>query len=266
MQDYQNAESDEKSAEAALANAISTAQSTLANAQAAKVTLEIAQHDRQELEIRAPVPTRTPAGVTEAITYAVGKRSVSEGQMVRVGDDVIELVIDKPLKLRASVPERFSADVALGQPVRVSVPTYPGTAFDGEIVRINPTVDTVSRTFQVEALVPNNRNLLRPGGFAKASILTDRHAEATVVPIESIVEYAGVTKLFVVEDGKARAINVEKGREGPGWVEVLGEIPDKATVVVTGQSQLAEGTPVVVRKTQDEVAKREPVKGEPKPE
>jgi len=247
MQDFQNAESDERAAEAALANAILTAQSTLANAQSARVALEIAQHDRREMEIRAPVPTHAPEGVTGAVTYAISKRSVSEGQMVRVGDAVVELVIEKPLRLWANVPERFSADVKLRQPVRVTVSTYPGTAFDGEVARINPSVETASRTFQVEALVPNNRGLLRPGGFAKASILTDRHAEATVVPVESIVEYAGVTKLFVVEDGKARAVSVEKGQEGTGWVEVIGAVPAGAVVVVTGQTQLAEGTTVTVR-------------------
>ncbi|MCA1682712.1 MAG: efflux RND transporter periplasmic adaptor subunit, partial [Actinobacteria bacterium] len=246
-QDFQNAESDERSAEAALANAILVAQSTLANAQSARVALEIAQHDRREMEVRAPVPTKAPEGVTEAVAYAVAKRSVSEGQMLQVGDDVMDLVIEKPLRLWASVPERYSADVKLGQPVRVTVSTYPGTPFEGQVVRINPAVDTASRTFQVEALVPNNRGLLRPGGFAKASILTERHAEATVVPVEAVVEYAGVVKVFVVEDGKARAVNVEKGQEGPGWVEVLGAIPDKARVVITGQTQLAEGTPVTVR-------------------
>ena len=155
MQDFQNAESDERAADAALANAIMTSQSTLANAQSARVALEIAQHDRKEMEIRAPVPTHAPAGVTGAVFYAISKRSVSEGQMLRVGDPVMELVIDKPLRLWANVPERFSADVKLGQSVRVSVSTYPGTPFDGDVVRINPTVELASRTFQVEAIVPN---------------------------------------------------------------------------------------------------------------
>jgi hypothetical protein len=89
--------------------------------------------------------------------------------------------------------------------------------------------------------------LLRPGGYAKASILTQRDADAIVVPLESIVEFAGVTKLFVVEADKARSIEVQKGLEGPGWVEVVGTLPAEARVVMTGQTQLADGTPVVIR-------------------
>jgi hypothetical protein len=51
----------------------------------------------------------------------------------------------------------------------------------------------------------------------------------------------------VVEAGQARAVNVETGQEGPGWVEVTGKLPPKARVVTSGQTKLADGTPVVVR-------------------
>ncbi len=101
----------------------------------------------------------------------------------------------------------------------------------------------------METLVPNERGLLRPGGLARASIVTDSQAKAAVVPVESIVRFAGVTKLFIVEGGKARAINdIKTGKEGRGWVEVVSrQLPPTAEVVTTGQSQLADGTPVVIR-------------------
>ena len=106
----------------------------------------------------------------------------------------------------------------------------PASPIEGKVARINPSVDTASRTFQVETLVPNERGLLRPGGFAKAAIITDAEAKAAVVPIESIVRFAGVTKLFIVENGKARSINdIKTGSEGRGWVEVTSkQLPDTA--------------------------------------
>ena len=63
------------------------------------------------------------------------------------------------------------------------------------------------------------------------------------------MRYAGVTKVFVIEADKARSINVETGLEGPGWVEVVGGLPANARVVVTGQTQLADGTKVAIRET-----------------
>jgi RND family efflux transporter MFP subunit len=257
MQDFQNAESDERVAEAALADAVLSAQSTLANAQAARVALDIARQARKDLEIRAPIPSNPPeSSSSEPLTYAVAKRSVSEGQMLRPGfESVMELVIEQPLRLWSNVPERHSAEVRVGQPVRIAVASFPGTVFEGKVSRINPAIDAASRTFQVETLVPNRRGLLRPGGFAKASILIDNKSEARVVPVESVVKYAGVTKVFVVENGKARPVNVETGLEGPGWVEVIGEIPGNAQVVTTGQTQLADGTAVTVRQPEPEAPK-----------
>ena len=141
--------------------------------------------------------------------------------MIKEGEAVAELVIEDPIRLWSQVPEQYEGDVRVGQRVRVSTRAHPGVAFEGKIARINPSVDSASRTFQVETLIPNERGLLRPGGFAKASIITDAEAKAAVVPVESIVRFAGVTKLFVVENGKARSINdIKTGNEGRGWVEV----------------------------------------------
>lgn len=252
MQDLQNSENDERGAEAALASAMLTAQSTLANSQAARVALDVARQARADLEIRAPRATLLPPHTSEVMTYAVTKRSVSEGQFLKQGDPIMELVIEKPLRLWANVPEQHSAEVKVGQGVRVTVSSFPGVTFEGSVARINPSVDPVSRTFAVEALIPNNDGRLRPGGFAKASIVVDRTSEANVVPVESVVKMAGVTKIFIVEGDRSHSINVTTGLEGSGWVEVVGELPAGARVVTTGQSQLAEATPVVVRASEGE--------------
>ena len=246
----QNAENDAQAAEAVLADVILTARSTLANAQAARVAVDLAKETLGDMKIHAPIPSSPPPGVTEPPKYAVAKRSVAEGQMIKEGEAVEELVIENPLRLWTNIPERYCSEVQLDQPVRITVAAHPGTIFQGKVARINPTIDNTSRTFQVEVAIPNNRGLLRPGGFAKASILTLHSAETVVAPIEAVVKYAGVTKLFVVEGRKARSLNVETGLEGPGWVEIIGKLPAKAEVVTTGQSQLAEGTPVVVRETE----------------
>jgi RND family efflux transporter MFP subunit len=251
-QDLQNTENDVRSAEAALGNAVLNARAVIVSALAAWVRIEIYEEALKDMEIRAPIPSRPPFGLKSTPTYAVSKKSVSEGQMIKEGDAAYELVIENPLRLWLNIPERFVSEVEPGQEVRVSVASYPGRTFPGKISRINPMVDSSSRTFQVEAAVPNDEGKLRPGGFAKAEIITDKNAKAIVVPLDAIVRFAGVTKLFVVsEDNKAHAVAVETGKEGPGWVELLVPLPDNARVVTTGQSQLADGTPVNVKAPED---------------
>ena len=247
LQDLQNAENDQLGAEAAYADAILLVQSNVANAQVAKVALDLAKQARIDMEIKAPIPTAKGLSAADHAVYAISKRQVAEGEMLKQGDPMFELVIEKPLRLWTNVPERYSAEIKLGQTARVTVASFPDSPFTGRVARINPSIDPVSRAFQVEVEVPNNEGQLRPGGFAKASILIDTKAEAVVVPLESVVKFAGGTKLFMVEGTKAKAFKIETGLEGQGWVEVLGSIPRSGNVVVTGQTQLAEGTDVILR-------------------
>ena len=260
-EELQNVENDFKAAKAARDNAMATARNVIATAIATKVSIDSAEQALKEMTIVAPQPSARPEGTTEPVVYAVTKRSVSEGQMLRVGDQVMSVVIESPLRLWANVPERHSAEVKIGQPVTVKVGSFPDETFIGHVARINPSVDTVSRTFQVEAVIPNNKGKLRPGGFAKATIQIDKNAAATVVPTEAVVHFAGVTKVFIVEAGAARAINVETALEGPGWVEVIGDLPNDARVVVTGQTQLANGTKVEIRDDQPALQRRDTPEG-----
>ena len=248
LEDYEN---EYRSASAAYENARATARNVIASAVANRVARNQALQTLADMIIRVPKPELTPPGSSQAdaVVYAVTKRSVSEGQMVREGEAVCELIIENPLRLWTSAPERYAEQVRVGQPVRITVSSQPDLLFLGKVVRINPSVDAVSRTFQVETQVPNDRRLLRAGGFAKATIVTDLSAQAAVAPTESIIRFAGVTKLFFVENGKARSVNdIVTGSEGPGWVEVTSKsLPTSAMVVITGQTQLADGTPVVIR-------------------
>jgi membrane fusion protein, multidrug efflux system len=226
------------------------------------VMLAVSRYRRSEMAIHAPVPSVVPEGITGGLTYAIAKRKVSEGQMLKQGDAIAELVIENPLRLQVNVPQHHTDDVKVGQAVGLLVAAHPGTIFEGKVSRINPLIDDASRTFQVEVLVPNNRGLLRPGGSAKAAIVISENAQATTVPIGSDFTFAGVTKIFVVEGDKAHAIPVKAGLQGDGWIEVVGALPEAAQVVTTGQVHLAEGTPVVIRSaTPPSEAPRE----EPKP-
>jgi RND family efflux transporter MFP subunit len=248
LEDYEN---EYRSASAAYDNAKITAQNVIAVAVANRVAFEQARQTLKDMTIRVPQPVKVHPGTSQAdgIVYAVTKKSVSEGQFVKEGEAVCELVIDNPLRLWTNVPERYTEQVAIGQPVRISVSSHPELTFAGKVVRINPSVEAASRTFQVETEIPNDRRLLRPGGFAKATIITDSAAKAAVVPTESIIRFAGVTKLFIVENNKARSISdIITGAEGRGWVEVASKsLPASASVVTTGQTQLADNTQVVIR-------------------
>ncbi|MEO6808663.1 MAG: efflux RND transporter periplasmic adaptor subunit, partial [Isosphaeraceae bacterium] len=124
-QELQYAENDVDAAVAALDNAVVAAQTTLANALVSKVALDVAQENRNDTVIRAPALSNPPKGHEQLFTYAITKRYVAEGQMLKDGEAVADLVIEDPLRLWADVPERFSTEIKLGQAVRITIASRP---------------------------------------------------------------------------------------------------------------------------------------------
>lgn len=257
LQDLQNTENEFRMAQAVLDNAYMTARNTIAEAVQSGVALRIAERDLAEMRVAAPEPSVVDEAASRPVEYAIARRMVAEGQLLKDGEAVFDLVIEDPIRLRVPVPERYRPEISEGQTVRVRAMSRSGREFEGKVSRINPSVDPISRTVQVEALIPNPEGLLRPGGFARGSIVTRSDKQAVVVPIESVYRFAGVTKIFLVEgEGSqgalvSRGYSVSTGRQVEGGrVEVEAEdrpLPAAGRVVTTGLTKLAEGTPVVIR-------------------
>lgn len=250
VEDRQQAQTDHQVAKAEHQQAILEAQATLASARQREASLETFRQRLKDTRIVVPRPSD---GTAE---YIVCKREVAEGEMVRAmpgsSTSLFQLVIDQPLKLKVTVPERHKGEIRPDQEVDLAVDAYPGERFRGRVARISPSIDRASRTFQVEVTVPNEDRRLSPGGFAKASILTRVDADALAIPEEALVSFAGVTKVFAIREGKAREVHVRAGESLPGgdgrtWIEVAGDLPGDASIITSGQTRLADGTAVRLR-------------------
>ena len=187
------------------------------------VQLRTAQRKLELTTVKVPTPTQRTR-IPKEVKYGVVERKVTEGEMVKdapgMSTATFQLVMDGVLKLKAAVPERFVSQVQVGQVARVYVDAYPNREFPGEVFAINPMIDRTSRTFMVEVYVDNPQRELKAGGFAKVDILTHVDPQAWTVPVDAIVTYAGSTKIFVIRDGRARAMPIATGLEGRGWVEL----------------------------------------------
>lgn len=246
-EETENAAGDFRVAQAELAHQLLMAKTALATIHLKKAALDVSRQQLRDTKLFVPTPTLPVPGTNGDLTYAVTSRSISEGSLVRVGTEVCKLVINQTLKLRLPIPERFSSEVALGQKAEVSTSAFP-RPFDGTVTRINPAVDPTTRTFEVEVLIFNPRGELKPGGFAKAAILTRLEKDAATVPLSSLVSFAGINKIFVTENGKAKEVRITQGVQTTGWVEITSPtLPRGAQVITSGQTVLSQDTPVVVR-------------------
>jgi len=178
---------------------------------------------------------------------SIAARETSTGAVVKTGQTLYKLVQDDPLKFRTPVPERFAGYLQLGQSIRVSVDAYPDRVFEGKITRINPTSEAANRSITIEALVPNPNRALRPGFFAKGDLVYDLHGEALVVPEKALTTFAGVTKLFVIANGKAEERIVRTGTAIDGdRREIVDGVKLGEQVATTNLDRLEQGAPVTV--------------------
>lgn len=178
----------------------------------------------------------------------IAKRLVDVGNYVRVGTPIFVLVADDPLRLRGEVPERYASELEVGQSVRGRVEAYPEDTLRGRLARMSAAADPVSRAVTVEVVVPNPDGKLKVGFFCKAEILTRTDADALVIPVEALVSFAGVTRVFVVdESGTAHTREVETGLRLGTKIEVRDGLAPDERVATTALARLTDGAKVVVR-------------------
>jgi membrane fusion protein (multidrug efflux system) len=128
----------------------------------------------------------------------------------------------------------------------VRVEPVPGRHFAGRVTRVSPAVDVTSRTVQIEAEVPNPEAQLKPGLFARAALVLREDPSVAFVPEAAISYFAGITRVFVVADGKASERMVVLGARRDGLVEVVKGVQPGEQVATSGLGQLQDGAPVTV--------------------
>jgi RND family efflux transporter MFP subunit len=240
-------------ADAAVKQARLDALATLATARHRSAMLATAKQKLNDTTVVVPNVSVPPGTVCE---FTIAQRMVSEGEVVRPGGTIaFKLVLPRTLKMQVSVPERYLAEVAVGQRVELDVEAYRERVFAGTIGRVNPSVDRSTRMFQVEVHVPNADGKLRPGSFAKARLIARAADEVMTVPEEAIHHFAGVVKLFVMDGDRVRAVpittgtsvSVNDGKTPRIWVEVIGEVRAGDRIATSGLLKLADKSIVRVR-------------------
>ena len=177
----------------------------------------------------------------------VGLRSVGVGDYVSVGKTLITLTNIDPIKVDFRVPEIFLAQVKLGQSISLKVDAVPNRDFQGRIFAVDPVVDVNGRAIRLRATVPNTDLMLKPGLFARVTIVVDRRENAMLIP-ESAVVPDGIGKIvFIVENGKAKRVAVELGKRLPGKVEIVKGLTPQMMVVSSGQMRLRDGSTVSIK-------------------
>lgn len=163
------------------------------------------------------------------------------------GMGVLQIMQIDRLKAVVAISEKYYPQVYKGMKVNVTADVYPDKVFEGEVNIVYPAINAATHTFNVEIIVPNGKEILRPGMFARTEFNMGNRQSLTV-PDVAIQKQVGVNDryVYVVKDGVAERRVVELGRQVGDRVEVLSGVTDGEEVAITALSKIKNGTAVKV--------------------
>jgi membrane fusion protein (multidrug efflux system) len=217
----------------------------------AEAQVALAQAQLARLTIYAPFD-----GVT-------GIRSVSIGDYLKDGADIVSLEDRSRLWVDFRLPERFVGSARVGQKVGVTLDALPGKPFSGTVEALDSLVDANGRSLLIRARIDTPSAELKSGMFARTRIVFSVRERAVVVPEEALVPIGGKQYVFKVIDAPAGAASAAGDAKGPskvarrvearlgmrlaGKVEVLSDVEPGDLIVTAGHQRLARGDSVPVR-------------------
>lgn len=184
--------------------------------------------------------------VTAPFSGILGLRKVSPGAYLRAGDDIAVLENVDSVKVDFRVPEVYLAKVRVGQVINVAVDAFPGTNFVGKVYATESGIDQETRTALLRGRIKNESGKLRPGMFARVSLVMSKKENALSIPEQALWPQGTDNFVYKVVDGKVSLAKVVLGQRTPGYVEILEGVSPGDVVVTEGQIKIRDGAPVTV--------------------
>jgi membrane fusion protein (multidrug efflux system) len=184
-----------------------------------------------------------------------GIRQVNLGQYLREGDMVVTLQAFDPIYVNFSLPQQDLSKLILGEPVQLRVDAFPDQTFNGTITAINSLVDQTTRNVQVQATFTNSDFRLRPGMFAKVSVILSERQNVVAIPATAIHYAPYGDSIFVVSELKdpqgkeykgVKEQFIKTGQARGDMIAVVSGLKPGDEVVTSGVFRLKSGAHVKV--------------------
>ena len=199
--------------------------------QKAEIDLRSAESDLAKRTLNAPF-----AGTIGLSDLTVGDL-VNSQKLIATLDDMSTVTV------AFAVPERASGLVAIGDVVSGTTDALAGQSFAGKVTAIDSRVDPTTRTLNVEANLPNNANVLKPG-MALTLVLSFPGTPHPSVPSLAIQWDRQGSYVWKVDGNIAHRTAVQIIARRSGVVTVAGDLKEGDQIVTEGVLRLREGVTV----------------------
>lgn len=179
----------------------------------------------------------------------ITRRSIEVGNLISAGGkELFAIAQNDTLRLTLWVPQVYASEVREGQEVSIKVNELPGQKIAARIEHVAGALDPVTRSRQIDVVLPNDERKLLPGSFVAVGINLQSGVKALVVPANTVIISQDAPRIATV-DGENRLLfkKVKLGRDLGREIEILDGIATEDALIANPSSSLLEGAKVTPR-------------------
>jgi multidrug efflux pump subunit AcrA (membrane-fusion protein) len=207
------------------------------------VEAQIAQVRQAEVQLAQARARLRELRITSPIAGVVTRLNVESGAVISSQTVLATVATIQPIEVHVLLPETDLPRLRKTSTVRITVDAIPERVFEGRIARVAPTLESATRSARLIVVVPNADAALRPGMFARATVVFDER-QAIVIPSDAIVRRGEAAVVFVVKGDTVEERPVGIGYVEGGRTEIVEGLASGEAVVVAGQQGLRDGMKV----------------------
>ena len=192
--------------------------------------MKMAETNASRMEVRSPI---AGLAVIRSMWKSSGQAEILEGEEVRAGMPVVDIVNPSKMRVRVRVNQADVTDLRVGQRMRVGLDAYPDLSFGGQITQISPlavtsTLSTKLRYFVMLAEIDGAHPKLMPDLTASLDVELARQSGSLVLPRDAIRS-----------DGSSAMVRIRRGSRVEERPVTVGAMSAHEAVITSG---LEEGT------------------------
>src|SRR6266403_1848325 len=222
-----------------------------ANADIAKADLGVAEADRALAAKQVDVAAATVEKIKTLLAYTqivapfdgvVARRQVNRGDLVQAAPatrttpsagSLFTLQRIDTIRVFCDVPENDVPHLHVGDPAIVKPSGFDGKPFIGKVTRFSLRLDPETRNMRTEIDLPNPKEQLYPGTYAKVSLEMNRHPDALTLPSAAIGSDGDGNFVYTITDNRITRLAIKTGLTDNGRIEVIAGLAEDTPVVAS---------------------------------